>query len=133
MDFVTERWVEARDTRLFVRPWGDERHRDRLTALVLLDAGYRDPPFDPDLPYERYLANAQALARERADVSVPPAVVAAIENGIAQALPSKTRPHLAESGLPVLLVAAADASEDDLDRLAGEVPAGRDASHRRRA
>jgi pimeloyl-ACP methyl ester carboxylesterase len=32
------------------------RHPDKLTALVVLDAGYRDPPFDPAQPFEAYLA-----------------------------------------------------------------------------
>jgi pimeloyl-ACP methyl ester carboxylesterase len=29
-------------------------HPDRLTALVLLDAGYADPPFDASQPFEDY-------------------------------------------------------------------------------
>jgi hypothetical protein len=36
--------------------------------------------------------------------------------------PSATRPRLAESGLPVLLVAAGDAAEEDLAQFAADVP-----------
>jgi pimeloyl-ACP methyl ester carboxylesterase len=215
VDFVTERWIEARDARLFLRGWGEDettavlfwhgvgltsraglalavagpqlagehglrvlaldapgfgrspalepaaydphsladlvpplldalgveraafmgfswggdvgchvaaRHPERLTALVLLDAGYRDPPFDPLLPYEAYLERNEAKARELPAVSVPPEVVAAVEHGIAQALPSTTRARLAESGVPVLVVASAEARRADLDRFAVDVP-----------
>jgi pimeloyl-ACP methyl ester carboxylesterase len=98
------------------------RHPERLTALVLLDAGYRDPPFDLLLPYEAYVERNEADARETAGVTVPPRVVAAIEYATAHALPSTTWPQLASSGLPVLLVAAARAAEDDLARFTTEVP-----------
>jgi pimeloyl-ACP methyl ester carboxylesterase len=94
------------------------RHANRLTALVLLDAGYRDPPFDPALPYERYLEQNRALAARTEDVCVDPAVVAAVEHGIAQALPSTTRARLT---LPVLLVADAAATEDDLASFRADV------------
>jgi 2-hydroxy-6-oxonona-2,4-dienedioate hydrolase len=30
-------------------------HPERLTALVLVDAGYSDPPFDPAEPFEAFL------------------------------------------------------------------------------
>jgi pimeloyl-ACP methyl ester carboxylesterase len=135
------------------------RHPERLTALVLLDAGYNDPPFDPSQPFEEYLAENEAAweenvepswdavfagARERYrrwnpaiessvragrverdDRIVPsgdPLVVAAIQHGVAQALPSTTRADLATSGLPILLVAADDAAEDDVSSFAVDVP-----------
>jgi pimeloyl-ACP methyl ester carboxylesterase len=95
------------------------RHASRLTALVLLDAGYRDPPFDPSLPFEHYLEQNRELAARTEDVCVDPAVVAAVEHGIAQALPSTTRAKLS---VPVLLVADAAATEDDLVSFRVEVP-----------
>jgi pimeloyl-ACP methyl ester carboxylesterase len=95
------------------------RHADRLSALVLLDAGYRDPPFDSSLPYEHYLERNRELAARTDGVTVDPAVVAAVEYGIAQALPSTTRPGLS---LPMLLVADAGASEDDLASFRADVP-----------
>jgi pimeloyl-ACP methyl ester carboxylesterase len=98
------------------------RHADRITALVLLDAGYSDPPFDPDLPYEVYVEREAEVARELEGVTVSPQVVAAIEHGIAQAFPSTTRPQLAASRVPVLLVAAAAASEENLTRFTRDVP-----------
>ncbi len=135
------------------------RHADRLTALVILDAGYSDPPFDPLRPFEERVAENEAAfeeysalswdavfaearerhrrwsaqveasvragRREQAGRIVPagdPRVVAAVEHGIAQAPPSTTRGALAASGLPVLVVASDDAGEDDLARLASEVP-----------
>jgi len=36
------------------------RHPERLTGLVLLDAGYRDPPFDPAQPFEADWLEANA-------------------------------------------------------------------------
>jgi hypothetical protein len=51
-----------------------------------------------------------------------PLVVAAIQHGVAQALPSTTRADLATSGLPILLVAADDAAEDDVSSFAVDVP-----------
>jgi hypothetical protein len=51
-----------------------------------------------------------------------PAVVAAIEHGTSRALPSTSRPALAASGLPVLLVASDDAAEDDLMRFGTDAP-----------
>jgi pimeloyl-ACP methyl ester carboxylesterase len=135
------------------------RHPDRLTALVVLDAGYRDPPLDASLSYRARVAQNEAawstacapswddvVARLRARsrrwtpaveeagragwreergklVPVVPAwVVSAAEHGMAHALPSATRPRLAESRLPVLLVTAGDAPEEDLARFAAEVP-----------
>jgi pimeloyl-ACP methyl ester carboxylesterase len=98
------------------------RYPQRVAALVLLDAGYSDPPFDPFRPYEECLERYEALARETPGATVPPRVVAAVEHGIAQALPSTTRPALAVGGLPVLLVAAADAPEEDLAAFAADVP-----------
>lgn len=95
------------------------RHADRLSALVLLDAGYRDPPFDASLPYERYLERNRELAARTNGVTVDPAVVAAVEHGISQALPSTTRAALS---IPVLLVADADAGEDELARFRADVP-----------
>jgi pimeloyl-ACP methyl ester carboxylesterase len=97
------------------------RHPDRLTALVVLDAGYWDPPFDPLLPYEAYVERNEAKARETAAVTVPTRVVAAIEHGTALALPSTTWAQLAASGLPVLLVAGTWAAEDDLARFTSAV------------
>lgn len=135
------------------------RHPERLTALVLLDAGYNDPPFDPSQPFEEYLAENEAAWEENVEPSwdavfagarqrfrrwnpaiessvragrverdnriVPsgdPLVVAAVQHGIAQALPSTTRANLATSGLPILLVAADEADEPDLARFAADVP-----------
>jgi pimeloyl-ACP methyl ester carboxylesterase len=97
------------------------RHPDRLTALVVLDAGYRDPPFDPALPYEGYVERNERKAADR-DTTVAPWVVAAAEHGMAQAMPSTTRLALAASGLPVLIVAAGDASDVDLAGFASDVP-----------
>jgi pimeloyl-ACP methyl ester carboxylesterase len=54
--------------------------------------------------------------------AVPPWVVAAVEHGMAHAPPSATRPRLAESRLPVLLVTAGDAAEEDLVQFAADVP-----------
>jgi hypothetical protein len=48
--------------------------------------------------------------------------VAAVEHGIAQAPPSTTWPDLARSALPILLVAAGDAPDDDLALFAAAVP-----------
>jgi len=135
------------------------RHPERLTALVLLDAGYNDPPFDPSQPFAEYLAENEAAWEENVEPSwdavfagareryrrwnpaiessvragrverdnriVPsgdPLVVAGVQHGIAQALPSTTRADLATSGLPILLVAADDAGEEDLARFAVDVP-----------
>jgi pimeloyl-ACP methyl ester carboxylesterase len=70
------------------------RYPDRVSALVLLDAGYRDPPFDPALPYEQRLEQNRELAACTEGVCVDPAVIAAVEHGIAQALPSTTRARL---------------------------------------
>jgi hypothetical protein len=86
---------------------------------VLLDGGYSDPPFDPEQPYEHYLRDARAEASGMESVTVDPVVFAAVEHGIAQSLPSTTRPRLT---LPVLLVAAAEADEDELDRFREDVP-----------
>lgn len=36
------------------------RHGDRLSALVILDAGYRDPPFDPLQPFEERVTENEA-------------------------------------------------------------------------
>jgi pimeloyl-ACP methyl ester carboxylesterase len=135
------------------------RHRERLTALVLLDGGYRDPWHDRSLPFAARLAASESAWEARrasswemivADLrashrrwnslieaswragwrevddgfvpAVSPAVVAAIEHGIAQAPPSTTWADLARSTLPILLVAAGDAPNDDLARFAEAVP-----------
>jgi pimeloyl-ACP methyl ester carboxylesterase len=135
------------------------RHADRLTALVLLDAGYSDPPFDPSGALEEFMlqnetdwaeevepsweaflarvrpryrrwndaieASVRAGRLEQGGRIVPsgdPLVVAAVQRGIAQALPSTTRGAIAEYGLPVLVVASDDAAEEDLVRFAAEVP-----------
>jgi pimeloyl-ACP methyl ester carboxylesterase len=135
------------------------RHADQLAGLVILDAGYSDPPFDPVRPFEERVAENEAAfeeysalswdavfaeardrhrrwsaeveasvragRREQAGRIVPagdPRVVAAVEQGIAQAPPSTTRAALAAGGLPVLLVASDDADEDDLARFARDVP-----------
>ena len=135
------------------------RHPERLTALVILDAGYDDPPFDPSQPFESYLEENEQAWEEKCEPSwesalagvrqrfhtwspaleqvwragwreedgrlvpsVSPSVVAAAEHGTAQALPSTVRPALAATGLPVLLVASGDASEEDLARFAADVP-----------
>ena len=83
-------------------------HPERLCALVILDAGYRDPPFDPLLPYETYVRLNERKVGGRG-VAVAPWIVAAVEHGIANAPPSATRGAIAASGLPLLLVAAGDA------------------------
>ena len=88
------------------------RHSERLLGLVLLDAGYTDPPFDPSLPYTTYLQMNQRRAEQHA--TVEPQVMAAIEFGMAAAPPSRTRHAIAASKLPVLLIAAQGAPEDDL-------------------
>lgn len=135
------------------------RHPDRLSALVLLDAGYTDPPLNPSLAYEerierleRAWENACAPSwdavvtrlRERSQrwspaveagwragwneedgrlvPSRPPWVVAAVEDGMAHNLPSSTHPSLAAAGLPVLVVAAGNAREEDLTRFGAHVP-----------
>jgi pimeloyl-ACP methyl ester carboxylesterase len=95
------------------------RHADRIRAFVLLDGGYSDPPFDPALPYEHYLGETREEASELESITVDPAVVAAVKHGISQSLPSRTRPQLT---LPVLLVAAAEADEEELDRFRADVP-----------
>ena len=135
------------------------RHADRLTALVILDAGYSDPPFDPSQSVEEYVAENEAAwkeyvqpswdaafaeARERfrrwslaVEASVQsgrleqdgrivpsgdPRVVACVQHGIAQAPPSTTRPELAQSGLPILLVASDEAPDEALTAFAADVP-----------
>lgn len=135
------------------------RHPERLTALVILDAGYQDPPFDASQPFEVYLEEnerfweeacepsweaALAAARKRFHRWSPeieegfraawreedgrlvpsgsPSVTAAVEHGMAQALPSTVRPAVAAGGLPVLLVASENASEEALARFAVDVP-----------
>jgi len=45
------------------------RHPERLTALVLLDAGYDDPPFDPSQPFAEYLAENEAAWEENVEPS----------------------------------------------------------------
>jgi pimeloyl-ACP methyl ester carboxylesterase len=95
------------------------RHPDRIAALVLLDAGYSDPPFDASVPYEQVLARNRELALGMEDPAVDPAVVAAVEHGIAQALPSTTRARLS---LPVLLVVPANVGEHELAPFRADVP-----------
>jgi pimeloyl-ACP methyl ester carboxylesterase len=135
------------------------RHAERLSGLVILDAGYSDPPFDAGQPFEHYVAESEAgwketvrpdwdavfaEARERHRRWSPaieesvragrreeggrivpsgdPRVLAAVQHGIALAPPSTTRGALAATGLPVLLVVSDDAAEEDLARLAADVP-----------
>jgi pimeloyl-ACP methyl ester carboxylesterase len=135
------------------------RHPDRLAALVVLDAGYRDPPLDPSLDYEARVVRHEQAWQEKCAASwdavlaaprrrsrrwtpaieeaaragwkeeggrlvpvVPAWIVAAVEHGMAQAPPSTTRPRLARSGLPVLLVASGEAAGDDLRRFGTDVP-----------
>lgn len=135
------------------------RHPDRLAALVLLDAGYRDPPLDPTLRYEervernarawreacasswdavvtdvrarhrRWTAAVEAACRAgwteqdgRLVPAVSPWVVAAVEHGMAQAPPSATRRSLAESRIPVLLVASGDAPPEELAQFSADIP-----------
>jgi len=99
------------------------RHPSALTALVLLDAGYSDPPLDPALTYEQRVAHYETETRgQPSEPSVSAAVVAAVEHGMAQAPPSLVRPQLANSRLPVLLIVATGADEHDLRRFAAEVP-----------
>lgn len=100
------------------------RHAEKLSGLVLLDAGYSDPPFDPSLPYATYLElNKQRAARQR--TTVDPRVVAAIELGMAQAPPSATRGAIAVSRLPVLLIAARSAPQGDVNRFVRDIPQAR--------
>jgi pimeloyl-ACP methyl ester carboxylesterase len=40
------------------------RHPSRIAALVLLDAGYKDPPLDPTLTYEQRVEQNTAAWRE---------------------------------------------------------------------
>ena len=135
------------------------RHPNRLTALVLLDAGYSDPPLDPALPYcvrvdrnerawqdkcapswDAVVSQLRQNARRSTPAveegwragwkeegaqlvpAVPAWVVAAVEHGMADAPPSRTRGQLAESGLPVLVVASGDAPQKDLAKFAADVP-----------
>ena len=73
-------------------------------------------------PRSSYLERNERLARTLDRPSVSPQVVAAIEHGIAQAQPSATRPALAASALPVLLVTDVNAPGQDLLELAAAVP-----------
>lgn len=98
------------------------RHPRNLTALVLLDSGFSDPPLDPSLSFERRKERTEAIWRQTDAPTVPALVVAAVEHGMAQAPPSATRPQLAGSRLPILLVAAGDAPETDLTQFAADVP-----------
>lgn len=135
------------------------RHPDRVSALVLLDAGYADPPLDPSLAYEK---RVERLEREWQEAAAPtwdvvlrrlrararrsspaveeawragwseedgrlvpsrqPWVVAAVEHGMARNPPAAARRFLGAGGLPVLLVVAGDAPEEDLAAFAGDVP-----------
>ena len=97
------------------------RHPERLSGLVVLDAGYRDPPFDPSIPYEEYVQLNERKVEAR-DADVEPWIMAAAEHGMAQAPPSATREDVATSNLPVLLVAAGDAPQTDLEQFARDVP-----------
>jgi pimeloyl-ACP methyl ester carboxylesterase len=97
------------------------RHPERLSGLAILDAGYRDPPFDPSIPYETYVQLNERKAEAR-DAAVEPWVMAAAEHGMAHAPPSSTRNDVATSNLPVLLVAAGDAPQTELEQLARDVP-----------
>jgi pimeloyl-ACP methyl ester carboxylesterase len=98
------------------------RHPSSLTALVLLDSGFSDPPLDPSLSFERRNERNDAIWQQTDGPTVPAWVVAAVEHGMAHAPPSATRPELAESGLPIMLVAAGDAPEADLAQFAADVP-----------
>jgi pimeloyl-ACP methyl ester carboxylesterase len=42
------------------------RHADRLTGLVILDAGYSDPPFAPSRPFEERVAENESAFEEYA-------------------------------------------------------------------
>ncbi len=95
------------------------RHPDRVAALVLLDAGYTDPPFEASLPYEHYLEQNRQLALGTDGATVDPGVVAAVEHGIAQAPPSATRAQLT---MPVLLVVPSDTDADEFTRFRADVP-----------
>jgi hypothetical protein len=69
--------------------------------------------------------SVRAGRREEGGRIVPsgdPRVLAAVQHGVALAPPSTTRGALAATGLPVLLVVSDDAAEDDLARLASDVP-----------
>jgi pimeloyl-ACP methyl ester carboxylesterase len=92
-----------------------------LKALVVLDAGYSDRPLEPWLTYEQRLERRTDEAR-RTVPTVAPSVVAAIEYGMAHAPPSATRPRIAASELPVLLVAAGHAPEEELAQFSADVP-----------
>lgn len=101
------------------------RHADRLVGLILLDAGYRDPPFDPAVPYETYVKQNERKAEALADTIVEPWLVAAVERGMAVGPPSATRERVAAGRLPVLLVAAGEAPSTDLEQFARDVPQAR--------
>lgn len=133
------------------------RHPDRVSALVLLDAGYSDPPLDPSASYaarlerwEREWQKACAPSwdavlgclrdsarrwspaleegrragwREQGGRLVPtgrPWVVAAVEHGMARNPPSG-HAILAATGIPVLVIVAGDAPEEDVNRFATKV------------
>jgi pimeloyl-ACP methyl ester carboxylesterase len=98
------------------------RHPESLTALVLLDSGFSDPPLDPSLSFERRKERNETIWQQTDAPTVPAWVVAAVEHGMAHAAPSATRPALAESGPPIMLVAAGDAPEADLAQFAADVP-----------
>jgi pimeloyl-ACP methyl ester carboxylesterase len=86
-------------------------HPDRLTSLVLLDAGYSDPPLDAGWPFERFLAEVEEQWQPG---NTPAEVVAAAEFGMAQATLSRSRTEVAASGLPILLIVAGDAPQAEL-------------------
>ncbi len=86
-----------------------------------LDAGYEDPHLDPAIPYDAYVESNERKAPIE-DATVEPRIVAAVEHGMAHAPPSATRGAIAAGDLPVLLVAAGEASEAQLERFASDVP-----------
>jgi pimeloyl-ACP methyl ester carboxylesterase len=129
------------------------RHAARLSALVLLDAGYADRPgpvpddlldqvrrdWDLDCAPDRLHAEGGRWSpaveeaflagwHEREGRLEPIATAdrfAAALRGVIEEPPSATWPAIAASGLPVLLVASDVAGQDDVDRFLAAIPTAR--------
>jgi pimeloyl-ACP methyl ester carboxylesterase len=53
------------------------RHPERLTALVILDAGYEDPPFDPSQSFDTYVEENEQLWQDACEPSWEAALASA--------------------------------------------------------